>query len=402
MNARPHSFLADAELLLERVRCGIHDDARRSAVLSLVGHSLRLAEAALGRDQSPEVNARLKALHREHVSLVALTKARAPKLSARLKDWTEPVDRPSTQVEPFDLAQALDQAAAEAASPGAAFRPAERAIRAGWPAAERGGDAQAELDSVLRLAAVEGNAFRVIAVSIVASMIGDGSTADAILAALTTPALRSGIDRGGLRIVYASLALLAHPHAESRERAAAACEYLLRRERPGMDEILFLSPAALLSRRQPDEMLDLYAHWLEWTEDELSATDRHAPARNICCSLDQVRFEPLGAAMHRIGQGSRGERLIRNLADENAEALRLVLVNSNNRRASQCEARPGSRVFPITRPDVADESTIKAVRVGLPRGNIPITLGEMREASNAVSPAAFTGAMRRGRRAANG
>ena len=75
-----------------------------------------------------------------------------------------------------------------------------------------------DLDRTLRHAALHKDTLRVVAASIVAAVVGEGAAADGILAALTTPMFRSATDQGGLRIIYAALALLVHPRAHERDR----------------------------------------------------------------------------------------------------------------------------------------------------------------------------------------
>jgi hypothetical protein len=398
----PGLFLREAAALLERVGQGhVHDETRRLSALALASHQLRLAESALLRDESDTERARLDRLRAEHKRLSSSDHVEAQELRTSLKDWTKPLRRPAQQVAEFDLEQSLAKAAAEPGRPGAAFMPACAALAAGWPAADNRRAASFELDRALRIAAVHGDTFRVVATSIIAGVVGESAAADGILAALTTPAFRSATDQGGLRIVYASLALLVHPHAQDRDRAIEAADYVLRRERPGPDEIQFLCPAALQTRREPAGVLNLYAQWLDWHDHGLDRPDLAHVARNVCCSLDLAGFEPLEAVLYRIGDESSGEQLVRNLAQDDNDALLLVPVDSSGDDGSQCEASPRLRVATITRntPVGQIEGPAKPVRVGLPSGSLAATaLGQMRETSASPYPG-FTGRMRRRSRA---
>jgi hypothetical protein len=250
----------------------------------------------------------------------------------------------------------------------------------------------------LRLAAVHGDTFKVVSTSIVAAVVGEGSVADGIIAALTTPSFRSSTDQGGLRIVYAALAFLAHPRAQERGRAIEASDYLLRRERPGPDEIQFLGPAALQTRReQAAVVLGLYAQWLDWQDRGSDRPDLAQVARNVCCSLDLTGFEPLNRALASISDEPSGEHLVRNLGHVDNNALLLVPVDSEGPLGSQCEASPRSRVATVTRNANAGRADTPAlpVRVGVIRGSLAATaLGQMREAAPSPYPR-FTGRMRR-------
>ena len=179
---------------------------------------------------------------------------------------------------PFDLERSLATAGNDPGRYGAAFTPVCDALAAGWPdAANRRGPAL-DLHRTLRLAAVHGDTFRVVATSIVAAVVGEGSVADGIIAALTTPTFRCVTDQGGLRIVYAAVALLVHPRAQERDRAIVASDYFLGAT-ARTDEIQFLSPAALQTRREPAGVLRLYAQWLDWYDQGADRpTWRKSPA----------------------------------------------------------------------------------------------------------------------------
>jgi hypothetical protein len=359
----------------------VHDDAHRKSVLALASHQLRLAEASLLRDEAETVRDRLAKLRAEHARLTSSKPIDVQELRTSLKDWTEPLRRPVNQVMPFDLERSLAIAATDPSRPGAAFTAACEALAAGWPDLANRRGAALDLDRTLRLAAVAGDTFRVVATSIVAAVVGEGAAADGIIAALTTPAFRSVTDQGGLRIVYAALALLVHPRAQDRDRAIEGCDYLLRRERPGPNEIQFLSPAALQTRREPAGVLSLYAQWLDWHNDFSDHPDLAKVARNVCCSLDLTGFEPLEHALARISDDSSGEHLVRNLGQADNDALLLVPVNSDRRDRSECEASPRSRVATVTRSVAGRADAPPApVRVGVLSGSLAATaLGQMWE-----------------------
>ena len=127
--------------------------------------------------------------------------------------------------------------------------------------------------------------------------------------------------------------------------AIEASDYFLRRERPGPDEIRFLSPAALQTSREPAGVLSLYAQWLDWHDHSLDSVELGQVARNVCCSLDLKDFEPLeGALAPSIGDKSSGEHLVRNLGQPENKALLLVPVDNNFSKGSKCAASPRSRV----------------------------------------------------------
>lgn len=396
----PGVFLHEAGALLDRFARGhVYDEANRKSYLALASHQLRLAEAALFRDGSCTEHVRLLQLRAEHARLTSSTPINMQELRSSLKDWTEELRRPAQQVATFDLERSLATASAEPGRSGAAFLPACEALAAGWPSAEARRSAGLDFDRILRIAAMQGDTFRVVATSVVASVVGEGTAADGILAALTTRTFRSTTDPGGLRIVYAALALLVHPRAQERERAVEACDYLLRRERPGPDEVHFLSPAALQTRREPAGVLNLYAQWLEWHDQAVGALELAQVARNVCCSLDLTGFEPLEAALHRIGDEPSGEKLVRNLAQADSEALLLVPVDSDSADQSQCAASPRPRVAAVTRNAAHGRADAPPdpVRVGLPGGSLAaIALGQMRETAPSPYPR-FTGKMKRRR-----
>jgi hypothetical protein len=397
---RPDLFLQEAADLLDRVARGhVHDDTHRKSALALASHQLRLAEAALLRDESETEQYWLAQLRAKHAQLMSSAPIDVQELRTSLKDWTEPLRRPAHQVMPFDFERSLATAATDPGRSGAAFTPACEALAAGWPDAANRRSAALDLDRTLRLAAVHGDTFRVVATSIVAAVVGEGSVADGIIAALTTPTFRSVTDQGGLRIVYAALALLVHPRAQERDRAIEASDYLLRRERPGPDEIQFLSPAALQTRREPAGVLRLYAQWLDWDDQGSDHLDLAQIARNVCCSLDLTGFEPLDHALARISDEPSGEHLVRNLGHAGNDALLLVPVDSDGLHGSQCEASPRSRVAAITRNAKAGQADAPPVpvRVGVLSGSLAATaLGQMREAAPSPYPR-FTGRMRRRR-----
>jgi hypothetical protein len=394
----PGVFLQEADVLLDRVDSGhIHDDTHRKSVLALASHRLRLAEAALLRDESETEQDRLAQLRTKHARLASSRPIDVQELRNSLKDWTEPLRRPPGQVTPFDFEQSLATAAQEPGRSGAVFTTAREALTAGWPGLAIRSREAVDLDRALRVAAIDGDTFRVVAMSILAAVVGECLVADGIIAALTTPKFRSATDRGGIRIIYAALALLAHPRAEERDVAIEACDYLLRRERPGPDEIQFLGPAALQTRREPEGVLSLYAQWLDWEEQGLDRTDLSQTARNVCCGLDLTGFEPLDRVLTHISDESSGEHLVRNLGNADNEALLLVPVDSHSDNTSQCEASPRSRVAAITRaaklgrPDAPPAP----VRVGVQSGSLVATvLGQMREVDPSPYPG-FTGRMRR-------
>ena len=333
---------------------------------------------------------RLGQLRNLHARLTSSSPIDVEELRTSLKDWTEPLRRPADQVRTFDLERTLATAAAHPDQPGAAFTPARDALAAGWPGEANRRDAALDLDRTLRHAALHKDTLRVVAASIVAAVVGEGAAADGILAALTTPMFRSATDQGGLRIIYAALALLVHPRAHERDRAIEASDYLLRRERPGPDEIRFLSPAALQTSREPAGVLSLYAQWLDWHDHSLDSVELGQVARNVCCSLDLKDFEPLEGALARIGDESEREHLVRNLGQPENKALLLVPVDNNFSKGSKCAASPRSRVAAVTRDAETGRADMPSVpvRVGVRSGSLAArAVGQMREVTRLLTQA---------------
>jgi hypothetical protein len=163
----------------------------------------------------------------------------------------------------------------------------------------------------------------------VAAVIGVGSLADALVAAITTPSFHSRADRTALRIAYTALANLARPGTIDGYRAVEACTYLMRREPPGREEMELLAPAALLSEAIDSRAaLVLLAQWLKWEGEHDPSGPRYTSlpqfghvARNLGCALDSSGYEPLERALPALVEDDLGVLLVRHLSDSNNGAL---------------------------------------------------------------------------------
>jgi hypothetical protein len=159
-------------------------------------------------------------------------------------------------------------------------------------------------------------------------VLGTDYTADALLAAITTPAFRGSCDRAAIRMAYAALANLARPGTTEPRIAAEACAYLLRREHPGPDEMEMLSPAALHvdDRENPAQLLQI-AEWLGWEQNrdpEDVGLFRLAPvARNLGCTLDTQGYLTLERSLALLKEDNLSIVLVNHLSTPRNEALHL-------------------------------------------------------------------------------
>jgi hypothetical protein len=251
-----------------------------------------------------------------------------------MRDWTVPLPGASEHGPPkpqelaATLEDALDRAAAQAAIPGAVFGPAGAMLGAQLPPGREGRHFATELGQLIRESALRSEVFRVLALGFVAAVLGTDYTADALLAAITTPAFRGSCDRAAIRMAYAALANLARPGTAEPRIAAEACAYLLRREHPGPDEMEMLSPAALYvdDRENPAQLLQI-AEWLGWEQnhdpEDFGLFRLARVARNLGCTLDTQEYLTLERGLALLREDNLSTVLVNHLSAPRNEALHL-------------------------------------------------------------------------------
>jgi hypothetical protein len=195
-------------------------------------------------------------------------------------------------------------------------------------------DIASAIDYRLRRAALGGNVFTVLALACVGSVLGVGALADALVAALTSPAFVAAADRVARRIAYAALASLARPGAHEPARAAHACDYLLGRESPGRDELELLAPAGLqVIHEDSAAPVRLIGRWLKWEADQdgqpLDDLRSFLPrlghvARNLGCALEQCDYQPLQRGISRMADDDDGVAFVLHLGSASNHALYLT------------------------------------------------------------------------------
>ena len=325
----------DADAALQSVEKGtVLEPERRKITLEVAEQRMQLARSAVGDTDDPELANRLAKTQRRLTKLRERAEARPEPLLARLADWTATLPQPDKQSEAGDFKpqDAVRAAARQAADPNAVFVPALAALASGFAhSSEHAAGTVDELDKAIRKAALEGRVFEVLALGCLAAVSGLGVVADGLVAAITTPAFSSVVDRTGRRIAYTALANLARPATVEGYRAVAACAYLMRRERPGRDEMELLAPAAIQS-----ETIDgaaeflLYAQWLKWERehDPLAQRESSLPqfghvARNLGYALDSSGYEQFKRALPSLANHELSELLVHHLADKRNDALDL-------------------------------------------------------------------------------
>jgi len=212
--------------------------------------------------------------------------------------------------------------------PGAVFGPALAMVGAQLPPGREGRQLATDLGVMIRRSALRGDVFRVLAIGFVAAVLRTDYTADALLAAITTPAFRGSCDRAAIRMAYAALANLARPGAAEPRIAAEACAYLLRREHPGRDEMEMLSPAALHidDKENPAQLLQI-ADWLGWEQnrspEDVGLFRLATVARNLACTLDAQGYLPLEGGLAKLADTDVSVVLVNHLSTARNEALHL-------------------------------------------------------------------------------
>jgi hypothetical protein len=315
--------------LVERGR--VHDPEGRDLALETARERLRLARLSAATD--PGLQARISAMDRRLARLYRRRRTDADLTIKQLSDWTEGL-QPDPVNAPFELGKALRAAVQHAGDLAAVFSPAKSALAANVAASPHVMDLASEIDLRLRRAALRSNVFAVLALACISSVLGVGRLADALVAALTTPGFASTADRVARRIAYAALASLARPRADEPARAAYACDYLLRREAPGRDELELLAAAALKAVREDSAApIALIGRWLKWEADydgqPLDQMHYFLPrlghvARNLGCSLEQLGYEPLQRGLSRLANDDHGVALILHLGSMSNRALSLA------------------------------------------------------------------------------
>jgi hypothetical protein len=313
----------------------------RNITLEVAEQRIQLAESTARGIKAPKLRARLRSAKRRLVELRQQSDMELDPLLSDLGDWTVRLNMPHERLAlsdegderspMFDVDAALRLATKQAANPNAVFMPAHDALLASFTSQQRV-DLADVLDREIRTAALRGRVFDVLALGCVAAVTGLGVMADALVAAITTPAFHSVADRGARRIAYTALSNLARPGVTEGYRAAEACTYLMRRERPGRDEMELLAPAALQSETiDPQAALVLFAQWLKWESER----DPDAPeegsslpqfghvARNLGCSLDSCGYRQLEHALPSLAEDDLGVLLVRHLSDRRNRALEL-------------------------------------------------------------------------------
>jgi hypothetical protein len=332
-NPKAAEELTDAAVAALRTigRGMVQEREVRDVTLEAAEQKLELAQSAAGDDKAPRLRARLGRARRRLATLRAQGDEGPGPLLAELRDWTAELstsDNEEGEPPSFDIGAAVRAAEKQAAHPNAVFAPARAAQAAGLTSSQRQ-DLADRLDRDLRSAALLGSVFDVLALSCVAAVIGVGSLADALVAAITTPSFHSRADRTALRIAYTALANLARPGTIDGYRAVEACTYLMRREPPGREEMELLAPAALLSEAIDSRAaLVLLAQWLKWEGEHDPSGPRHTSlpqfghvARNLGCALDSSGYEPLERALPALVEDDLGVLLVRHLSDSNNGAL---------------------------------------------------------------------------------
>jgi hypothetical protein len=300
----------------------VHDPQTRDLVMATARERLRLA--LLSANGDAEARARVDKLQRRFDRIADRPPMDDKHLFARLQDWTEALED-DAEDGTFDLEASLREATSRADDPGAVFAPALAASAAGLGTDEERLTLAAELDHRMRTAAIGARVFDVLALGCVAAVTGAGKLADPLMSALTTPGFAAAADRTARRIGYAALASLARPGADTTERAAEACHYLLRREPPGRDEMELLAPAALRSEQADGAAaLTLVARWLNWEAERRGA--KPAPDTNFLGELDHVARN-LGCAL-ALGRYDKLERGLHHLADDELGVVLVALLGS--------------------------------------------------------------------------
>jgi hypothetical protein len=313
----------------------VHDAEARRLTLELAEQRIDMARSLGRSDDAARLGTRLAGARRRVRKLRDAAAATPDRLLETLVDWTLPLTPGArrTDGEPFTLEALLKLAAMQAATPNAVFRPAHEALGNGIMHSAQRADFALSLDQNIRGAALKGQTFHVLALGCVAAVSGLGSAADALTAAITTPAFRSVADRTSMRIAYTALSNLSRPGTEDAQRAVEACAYLLRRERPGRDEMELLAPAALQSSTtDANSAINLIARWLKWeheSDPEESDGGWSAPAltrfghfaRNLGCALDASAYVALEKGLPSIADDDLGVILIRHLSDRRNKAL---------------------------------------------------------------------------------
>ena len=312
----------------------------RKITLGVAEQRMQLAEAAARSADAPKLRARLARAKSRLAKLREQSRTTPNLLLAELRDWTAKLPVPGNppasvdkkeQSRKFDIDAALRGAIKQAAHPNAVFMPAYDALAARITDEERLKLADA-LDRDIRAAALRGRVFEVLALGCVAAVTGLGVMADALVAAITTPAFYTAADRGGRRIAYTALSNLARPGVIEGYRAVEACTYLMRRERPGSDEMELLAPAMLQSKAVDSRAaLVLFAQWLRWEnerdpdgpEEGSSLPQFGHVARNLGCSLDSCDYQQLEQVLPVLADDQLGVLLVRHLSDESNRALLL-------------------------------------------------------------------------------
>jgi hypothetical protein len=362
--------LADeATAAIQAVESGtVLDPDRRKVILGVAEQRMQLARVAAGDTEDPALLQRLV----DAQGRVAKLRGGAVDLELllpRLADWTADLPQPrrNGEASAFRYDDALQSAATEAADPNAVFAPALAALASGFARSPKRLEQADQLDREIRSAAIRGRVFDVLALSCLAAVTGMGALADAVAAALTTPAFSSTLDHTGRRVAYTALANLARPAASESYLAAAACAYLMRRGPPGRDEMELLAPAAIRSETiDPGAEFLMYARWLKWEAEH----NPHEPtenvllqfghvARNFGYALDSSGYDALKRALPLLANHELSELLVRHLADERNNALDLRSVPPDKQHDDEYDiaddvpqfgARPREPVARLTDP----------------------------------------------------
>ncbi|WP_413989192.1 hypothetical protein ACMDCR_24875 [Labrys okinawensis] len=327
-------FIATAGASVKALERGmVQEAALRKSMLSAAEQRMKLARRSIQQGESSELHEQLADAERRVAKLRDYSFRAPDPLLSQLQDWTVKLEgsfseNPSAL---FDLDASLRTAIESAGDPSAVFWPARAAL-----AAQRrhptNQDLAPTLDHEIRKAALDGDVFKVLALACIAAVSKLATTSDALMGAITTRTFRSNADRTARRVAYTALASLACPGIAENQRAVEACDYQIRRESPGCDEMELLAPAALQSRRtDPVAAIALIARYLKWesSRDHRGLQDRKSlprlghVARNIACSLDNCGYQQLERALAPLAEDELGVLLIHHLSDYQNHAIEL-------------------------------------------------------------------------------
>jgi len=339
------TLVEEAILALKQSERGlVHDEENRRLIIQLAEQRIRMAQSASGNAGTSKLRRRLAATQRRIVKLREQTEVQPDPLLAELRDWTARLTPRNIEgaTDPFNLDVALAGAIKDAVHPNSVLRPAHEALARNVAQSPQRYDLSVTLDHAIRGAALKGQVFQVLALGCVAAVSAMGTMADPLVAAITTPAFRTAVDREALRIAYTALSNLARPGTDEAQRAVEACTYLLRRERPGRLEMELLAPAAMQSPATgPNGDLVLISQWLKWEQDrdphrqerlgnpQVALSRLGHFARNLACSLDSNGYAPLERGLPPLADDELGVLLVTYLSDVENKALQFRTLAPN-------------------------------------------------------------------------